>query len=193
MKQVKALAPMTILLLLLTLCACGGVRNNAEELALDIRTSLLEAADLDLTADVTADYGERVYDFTIRFTGNADKGAMEILAPEEIAGLKARIDLSGATLEYDGAELDTGALTADGLSPAEAIPVLISQWQSGFISGCGFEKLDEAETLSVTTDVSETVTSKTWFDVKTRLPLRSEISDGGRMAVTVRFSSAAIT
>ncbi len=193
MKQVKALAPMTTLLLLLTLCACGGVRNNAEELALDIRTSLLEADTLDLTADVTADYGERVYDFTVRFTGDADKGAMEILAPEEIAGLKARIDLSGATLEYDGAELDTGALTADGLSPAEAIPVLISQWQSGFISGCSFEKLDEAETLTVTTDVSETVTSKTWFDVKTRLPLRSELSDNGRMAVTVRFDSATIT
>ncbi len=187
MRQVKPLAQMITLILILLLSSCQGSKNNGQALALDIRASLIAAGKLELTAAVRADYGNRVYDFTFNYTGNADKGELEITAPESIAGLKAVVSVSGGTLMYDGAVLDTGAVTKDGLSPAEAIPVLISQWQSGCISGCNYEKFGDIQALAVTTDITETVHQRTWFDVKTRLPIRAELSDNGKMVIACQF------
>lgn len=188
MKQVKALARMiTLLVLILPLSACQPAKRNTEELALQIRASLIEASTLDMTVNVTADYGERVYDFTFTYTGNGDGGILIVTAPEAIAGLKAEVSVSNGTLTYDGAVLDTGGITHDGLSPAEALPVLIAQWQSGYISDCRFEKLDTFDTLAVTTKLTESVSQQTWFDVTTQLPIRSELYDGERMVIACCF------
>jgi hypothetical protein len=153
---------------------------------------MLEADNLELTTQVTADYGERVFDFTLRYTGGAEDGTLEIMQPEPIAGLKATVSVSGGTLEFDGVALDTGAVTKDGLSPAQCIPVLISQWQSGYISGCNFEKLGDCETLAVTTDITQTVSQRTWFDKKTHLPIKAELYDGGVMVIGCLFENIII-
>ena len=183
---------MITLISLILLCSCRASKTDGEELALDIRTMMLETDTLDLTTHVTADYGERVYAFTFRYTGNAQNGTLEVTKPEEIAGLKATVSVTGGTLEFDGAVLDTGALTESGLSPAQCIPVLISQWQSGYISGCNYEKLDETDTLAVTTDTSTTVTQRTWFDVKTLLPIKAELYDSGVMVLACDFENIII-
>ena len=191
MRQVKTLALM-ITLSCIFFSSCHSAGGKGEELALQIRAGFLKAEKLGLTASVTADYGDRVYDFTFSYSGNADNGEIEIISPESIAGLKAKVSVSGGTLEYDGAVLDTGAVTEDGLSPAEALPVLISQWQTGYISGCNYEKLGEANTLAVTTDITETVRQRTWFEIETYLPIRSELSDGGETVITCEFENVVI-
>ncbi len=178
--------------MLVLLSSCHGGKSKGQELALDIRASLIAAEKLEIGTVVRADYGERVYDFTFKYVGNADKGEIEITAPESIAGLTAEVSVSGGTLKYDGAVLDTGAVTKDGLSPAEALPVLISQWQRGYISGCNFETLGDTDTLAVTTDITETVKQRTWFDVKTHLPVRSELSDNGKMVIGCQFDNVII-
>ena len=192
MRQVRTLALMIMLISLLSLCSCRTSQSSGEEMALDIRTMLLGADQLDITTHVTADYGERVYEFSFRYIGNAQEGTLEILSPEAIAGLKAKVSVTGGTLEFDGAVLDTGAVTSDGLSPAQCIPVLISQWQSGYISGCNFEKLDDNETLAVTTDITQNVSQRTWFDVKTLLPLKAEFYDSGVMVISCQFENIII-
>lgn len=192
-----ALARMITLMLIITtasllISSCAGSRSKGQQLALDIRADLISAEQLSLTASVTADYGDRVYDFTFTYTGSADKGIIEITSPDSIAGLKAEVSVSGGTLEYDGAVVDTGAVTKDGLSPADSLPVLISQWQSGYISGCNYEKLGDVSTLAVTTDITETVRQRTWFDVETHLPVRSELSDSGKMVIACLFEHVVI-
>lgn len=195
MRQVTSLARMitlmTSIILALLLTGCTA-KNSGQELALDIRARFLEAQTINITTSVTADYGDRVYDFVFTYAGDADSGIIEITSPESIAGLKAKVSVSGGTLEYDGAVLDTGAATGDCLSPAEAIPVLLSQWQSGYISGCNFEKLGDLDTLAVTTDITETVAQRTWFDAKSKLPLRSELSDHGKMVIACQFDNVTI-
>lgn len=191
MRQVKTLARMIPLILIFLLSACAS-KSSGQELALDIRADLLKAAKIELKTDVTADYGDRVYQFTFAYTGNADAGEITITAPEDIAGLKAHVSVSGGTISFDGAELDTGPLSGDGLSPAASVPVLLSQWQSGAISGCNYEKLGKNDALAVTTAVTETVSQRTWFDVKTRLPLRSELSQNGKMVIACSFENVVI-
>lgn len=190
--QVKKLARMIPLIAIVLLTSCQSSKSSGQELALDIRTTLLEASKLEMTVNVAADYGDRVYDFTFNYSGDANNGQIELTAPEAVAGLKAKVSVSGGTLEYDGAVLDTGAVTADGLSPADVLPVLISQWESGYISGCNYEKLGDINTLAVTTNITETVSQRTWFDVKTLLPLRSELSDNDRMVLSCEFGDVII-
>ena len=198
MRQVTALArkiPRLLLAMIfcVSLAACGGPKNGGRDLALDIRTDLLKASQLDLTADVTADYGDRVYRFVFNYSGNADGGTLTLTSPANVAGLTVRVSVASGTITYDGAALDTGRLTGDGLSPAEAVPVLLNQWQSGYISGVNLEKLDGADTVAVTTDVTDSVRQRTWFDSDTRLPLRSELSENGRMVVACSFSGVTVT
>jgi hypothetical protein len=181
-----------ILSLGLLLSSCKNTGYKGQELALDIRVALIKAEKLELMTTVKADYGDRVYDFSFKYSGDAEKGGIEITAPESIAGLKADVSVSGGTLKFDSAVLDMGAVTMDGLSPAEALPVLISQWQSGYISGCNYEKLGDIDTLAVTTDITQTVRQRTWFDVKTHLPVHSELSDNGKMVVSCQFENVII-
>ena len=84
---------MRILLFLLT--ACSGKAGGAEERTLEMRADFLSATKLSMTVDVTADYGERVYEYKISYTGDAATGEIEIKAPEEIAGLRAQVSVSG--------------------------------------------------------------------------------------------------
>lgn len=180
------------LILLFFLSSCSASKGSGQELALKIRADLLDASKIEMTADVTADYGDRVYQFTFTYAGSADKGEIVITAPEDIAGLKAKVSVSGGTISYDGAELDTGALTSGGLSPADSVPILLSQWQNGYISGCNYENLGSTETLAVTTAVTESESQRTWFDIKTHLPVRSELSQNGRMVISCTFENVVI-
>jgi len=176
-------------LLLLSSCA-GTAGDGAEKAALNMKTEFNGAAKIEIVADIKADYGDRVYEFKLKYTGGGDGGEITITAPEEIAGLTAAVSLQGGvTLKYDGAELDTGAVTTDGMSPAEALPVLIDQWRTGFVTSCDFEKLGKTDTLAVASDISNTTRQRTWFDSGTLLPVTSEISDGGSAVIFCQFEN----
>jgi hypothetical protein len=174
------------------LCACAERPESPGDISLGIREEYLGAVRLVVSAEITADYGDRVYDFEIKYTGNAEAGEISVLSPEQVAGMTAEVSLDSLTLVYGGASLDTGALTSGGLSPAGALPMLISEWQGGHVEYAGREKLGGADTLAIETVSGEAVRQKTWFDEKTLLPLKSEISDGGRMVVACVFNNVII-
>lgn len=191
LRQVKKTLALTITIVLL-LCSCGQKVQEKEELAMDIRANFLASETVNMTALVTADYGDRVYEFKMTYTGTGDAGDIKILSPEEIAGLMAHVSATDGTIEYDGAELYTGALTEDGLSPAGAIPVLIGQWRGGYIKTATREKLGETETLCIATDISDTVSQNTWFDTESLVPLRSELYNNGQMVVSCQFADVVL-
>ena len=188
MRQAKLLALMIILTLL---TACSPSKNHTDKMA-EIRTDFIAAERLELTAEITADYGDRVYDFRVKYTGDSQKGRIEILAPESIAGITAETDISGITLVYDGARMETGRLSEGGLSPIEAIPTLISGWQRGIIKLLSGEKLDSYGTLSMTTGITETAQAKTWFDLGSLLPIMAEISESGKTVIRCEFENVIV-
>ena len=57
---------------------------------------------------------------------------MEALAPELIAGVRARLDAEGAALEYEGLILDAGEV-AEGLSPVTALPKLCEALRTAYV------------------------------------------------------------
>lgn len=186
MRQVKILALMTALSM--TLCGCAQ-GQSIEEKAIEIQKEYSAWESLDITAEVTADYGNRVYEFKLKYTGNDSEGTVEVLKPEELGGLTARISPDSSSLIYDGAELYLGELTADGLSPMDCIPMMIGQWSDGYIQDVVRETIDGTDTLAVTFTASEDVSITTWFEEDTNLPVKAEIYYDNSMVLWCEFEN----
>jgi len=186
---------MTALCLLLTACAGGGGGvGAAEELALEIRTEYIAMAGCTATMDVTADYGERVYQYGMDMSWDKEKGMLLTLtAPAEVAGVAVHIEAGGTALEFDGARIETGALSPDGLSPIDAPAALLRCAREGYIAVCGEETLGEEETLRLTCRDAEHapgegVETTLWFSVETHALLRGEVAIDGFTVVQCVFS-----
>lgn len=184
-------------LLLLTACQGSGEdaeKRAAEEAARQVRTQYLAAERCGGTVEVTADYGLRVYEFTLGFQWEREgETVLSIAAPEELAGLTARIAPGESLLEYDGVSLGTGDLTGEGLTPMELLPTVMDNILEGYMGECVFETLNEAETLRVRYSDPEKeagtgVECVLWFDRAAHGLLRAELSNDGVLVLSGNFS-----
>ena len=83
---------MIILCLLLSACGGGELGDRSEQLALDIRGDYLAMTACTATAEMTADYGQRVYEYSMEISWQREgETVLSITAPENIAGIQARI------------------------------------------------------------------------------------------------------
>jgi outer membrane lipoprotein-sorting protein len=171
--------------------SCSG-RAAPEDLEADIKDSFRGAGGIEATANITADYGDDVFDFTVKYVGTADMGTVEILKPDAVAGVVAKVAFPECYLEYDGASVESGPLTGDGLSPVQALPVLLGQWTDGYAEITSSERIGDIDALAIETRITDTASQKTWFDFETLLPVRSEIYDMGKMVVACDMESILI-
>lgn len=67
--------------------------------------------------ELTADYGQRVYTYGIDLSWQREgETVLTITAPENVAGITARILEGETALEYDGMRVETGPLDGSGMS-----------------------------------------------------------------------------
>ena len=149
MRRQTLCIPLIPLVLFLCLSGCqGSVQEN--NLALALRADFLAMDGCSGTMDITADYGERVYAYTVSFSSTQETGmTMVITAPQEVAGITATIAEGQTYLTFDGVQLETGPLNEEGLSPLDALPTFLTAMQSGYMAETGSELLGETETLRI--------------------------------------------
>ena len=180
--------------LTITLClgltACGPAEKGAqaEQLALDIRGEYLVMSECSTQVEVVADYGSRVFSYSLDVAYHREgETVLTVTAPEEIAGVTARLWEDSSVLEYDGTQVETGPVTDDGFSPMMAVPLMLEQAGEGFIAQCGLETLESGEALRVVCrdpegQPGEGVECTLWFHPETHALVRGEIrSDGFRV------------
>lgn len=172
--------------MLLTGCA-GTETAKPSQKALDFRTALMEAGGCSFTAGVTADYGARVYTFTLDCAYTVGGGArLTVTAPETIAGIAAEVSADGAQLEFDGAVLDFGQM-ANGYVAPLAVPWLLgSCWSGAYISSAGSDGEWERVTCLQGYNEAE-LTLDTWLD-SAGTPVRAEVAWDGTRCLTVTLS-----
>ena len=170
----------------LLLAGCGRLEvSEAEQLALEIRGEYLELESCSASLEITADYGQRVYQFEMEAQARGEDVALTLTAPETVAGLTARWAGEAGALEYDGVAVETGSLNPEGLDPVSAFPVLLETARAGYIAACALEE-DGAVLRVDCGDPEETPGQGTettlWFDSGTHALLRGEIRvDGFRV------------
>lgn len=173
-------APIVCLLLAALLGGCSKTESE-NDLALQLRSDFLAMDGCSGTMDVTADYGQRVYEYTVSFSSTQKSGmTLVITAPEEVAGITATVENGQTFLKFGGVQLETGPLNADGLSPLDALPAFIAAMQSGYIAETGSEMLGETETLRLCCREPESPQERGWRPcyglIKHRKPFYGENS-----------------
>ena len=114
---------------LLPLSACSA---ESEEARFDrFRDSLSDAA-VTVEAEVTARDGDAVTAFTLRCTETPDGYDLEVLAPEEIAGVRAHADGDAVEMAFDDVILPMPQ-AQDAVSPLMALPLVLSAARSGHL------------------------------------------------------------
>ena len=187
-----------MILLLALLCACGG-GNEDNDLVLSLREDFQNMDAWSGEMELTADYGQRVYDYSVSFTGSQEEGTtLTITAPEEAAGITAVAKEGQTWLDYDGVRLETGPLDPQGLSPMDALPALLTELETGTVAEVGTETDGDLSLLRLTLRDPE-VTPGTgretvfWFDKAQKTLLRAELRNDGATVVSCVFSSFTMT
>ena len=186
MRQVIILALMIPLVFLLS--ACGNLGNKEEKIACEFS----DAQKIVLNTRVSAHYGDKVFEFKLKYTEDENERAVEITEPEELSGIRAVYKEDGFELCFDGASITTGELTGVGLSPCEVVGCLVDQWKNGYVISLASEVYDGVETVSAETHITDTVSQKTWFDSETLLPVRSEMYREGTAVIFCEFENVIV-
>lgn len=198
MRKLSPYVLMMTLVLALTACGGKGAGNEAEELLNRTRTRYLEMTGCSGHADITADYGQRVYTYGVDFSWQKDgEVLLTLTAPENVAGTAAHIAGGETALEYDGVMMATGPLDSAGLTPIDAIPALLAYTREGYMAEYALEDWDGAQRLVVICrdpgeEPGQGVEAQLWFDPAMGALLRGEVSEGGYTVIQCDFTSFTI-
>ena len=128
-----------IMLCFLLLSGCAGEPKEMGQ-ALSFRKALLGAEKCSFDAEITADYGDSLYTFTL--SCQADKQGnilFTVQQPETISGVSGKMDSGRAWLTFDDKALEFSPLTDGQVTPVGAPWLLLHALRSGYIASAGFE------------------------------------------------------
>lgn len=181
----KRIAALLCMVLLLTGCA---ETDRTMDRAMAFRSRLLGAGGCSFDADITADYGDKSYTFSMACTAD-ERGALtfSVTKPESISGITGSVSATGGKLTFDDKALSF-ALMADGLvTPVSGPWVLLKTLRSGYLTSCG----QEGEYLRLAIDDSyeaDALHLDIWLG-EGDLPVRGEILWQGRRLLSITVTN----
>ena len=174
-----------ILALLATgLTGCGSQYQVKWE---SFRTEFLDRESISVKAQVTSDYGGKVFAYTLDYHEQDGDGIITVTEPEIIKGLTAKVTDNGASIEYDGTALDTGVLDAEGRTPISALPALLQAVTDGHLETLSKECLEDSDAVAAKIGLSEQTFAVLWLDMETGLPLHAEICTNNKSIIFCDF------
>lgn len=190
MRKVILLCVLMMTLLPLGGCFGGGEGQKALDAALTIRGEYLALTNFSTQVQLRADYGQRVYDYTLDVTASEQETVLTVAAPDLVAGVTARLKAEESFLEYDGLCIETGALNENGLTPISAVPALLDAAREAYITSCCFEETGLLRVNYGAPDVPLGTGTEyvLWFHPETHDLARGEISVDGFRCIECTFS-----
>ena len=174
------------------LTACGGNTPSAEAKVQEMRAIYQSMEGISAAAEITADYGERLYTYSVSVEGNSSAGTMAVQEPENIAGTVLQWSEEKTSLNYENVTLETGAISDSGLSPADAFPAILAACRGGSIKECCLEEEETVLYAELENPEEETCTVTCWFDAETYALHRAELAESGVRVITLDFADFTI-
>lgn len=186
MKKVGAL-----LILLCFLSGCSGASKEIER-GMALRSKILKASVCSFDAAVTADYGDKTYQFSMTCQGDAQGNVtFTVTAPETIAGITGRVGSDGGKLTFDGTALQFDLMADGQVTPVSAPWIFLKTLRSGYLTSAGEE--DGFLRLSIDDSYADDALHlDIWLD-DGDLPARAEILYGGRRIVSIAVTNFAVS
>lgn len=179
MKRV-ALIVLTIILLLLSGCSGGK-----EDAFLKFAETVANAESVSFNGHVTAEYSSITAQFDMAFTESDGEAVIEVLKPDIISGVKARVKDGETSLEYEGVMLDLGNVGDSWLSPMSSLPIMFRAIKDGHLDLAW----DENDMLVVRLIPEDDLTVTLWLDTDSMTPKNAEITYKEKTAAFIEISN----
>lgn len=180
----KRIISVLCLLVMLTGCVSAG---DSLDRAMALRAKLLSQA-ISFDAEITADYGDRLYTFSMACQVDAQgKLTFTVQEPISIAGITGSVEAAGGKLTFDGQALSFALMADDQVTPVSAPWLLIRTLRSGYLTSCG----EEGGKVRIAIDDSyeeDALHLDIWLD-ENDLPQRGEILWQGRRILSVSVTN----
>lgn len=181
----KKTAALLVIALILTGCAKG---DSELERGMELRTKLLRASGVVFDAEITADYGDKLQQFSMSCQADGQGNVhFAVTDPQTIAGITGEIAEGSGVLTFEDTALHFELLTDEQLSPVSAPWILIKTLRSGYLKSAGMEE----ELLRLTIDDSyeeDALQLDVWLN-EADVPLRAEILYDGKNILSLTVSS----
>lgn len=185
MKLRTRLFALMIALVPLSACASGPGGESADEARFsEIRQSALTASSIAFTAQIRADYGDTVLDYTLDCAVGDGETLITVSSPKLIAGVTATVKDGSAALRFDGLILDPAEVGNGGLTPLTAPALIVGALREGHVSNARRETLGDVSALAVELLDGQNNTQTLWLDPESGALLQAEIQSGGRAVLT---------
>lgn len=154
---------------------------------MNLRAELLSSG-CSFDAEVTADYGDKAYTFTMACQCDAQgRMSFTVSSPESISGITGILSQDEGALTFDDVVLAFPLLADGQLSPVSAPWTFTNSLRGGYIRAAG----EEEGLLRLTIDDSfdeDSLQLDVWLDSEDR-PVRGEIVYAGRKILTIQISN----
>ena len=176
---------LSVVIMILMFCGCAS-KNDAYERVISLRSKLQSGQGCTFLANITADYGEKIYNFSLDCKSDS-YGNIQFLVkePESIAGISGELSQNKGTLLFDDQSL-AFELLADGCaSPISAPWILMRAMLGGYIRSCTAN--DDGLVIQIDDSYEEDpLILELWTDLQL-CPLRADIFWQGRRIVALEI------
>ena len=128
------LAAILSVIILLSGCSKG---SDALGRAVALRNKLLSSNGCNFQANVTADYGEKIYVFSLEC--ETDKNgdlSFQVSAPATISGISGKITGAGGSIHFDDVVLAFPTIADGQVTPVTAPWLFVKTLRSGYLKDC---------------------------------------------------------
>lgn len=177
-----------VLVAMLFLFGCSGETSEMDR-GLAFREKLLKAKGCSFEMELTADFGDKTYSFSMACQGNED-GSLEfsIQKPDTISGISGILTAAGGKITFDEERAVAFPMLAEGaLTPVSGPWIFYNALRSGYILVSGME----GELLRLTINDSyeeDALQVDVWLDNEER-PIMAEIFWQSRRILSIRVTN----
>lgn len=163
--------------------------NDCLDKAVSFRNKLLKSDGCSFRSEITADYGEKVFQFAMACTAdNEGNVTFEVTEPESISGIGGKITAQGGAITFDDQILAFQSLTDGQITPVNAPWLLIKTLRSGYIRSC--TDTDDGFEVSIDDSYEENAL-RLIISFENEIPEECEIYWKGRRILTVEIENFA--
>ena len=176
-----------LMLALVILTGCTGKRDEMDR-AMNLRAKLLGSEGCSFTAQICADYGDAVHEFTLYCEGmNNGNLGFRVEAPETLSGITGRFRGEEGELTFDDVALAFPLLADGQVTPVSGPWIFLKTLLGGYLTACN----QEEDYLHLTIDDSyeeDALQLEIWLDASD-IPVQAEIIYGGRRILTMKIEN----
>ena len=179
-----------IFLCIVCLMTGCGSSNEPLEQAIELRNGILNGGGCRFRTTVTADYGEKIYVFTMDCTTDKDGNlTFTVVQPDTISGITGKISATGGALTFDDKVLAFPTIADGQVSPVTAPWLLVHTLRSGYLKGCAVT--ESGYEISIDDSYAEE-SLQLLLDIEQQAPVSAEIFWQGRRVLTLKVENFTI-